>query len=235
MNAFFIATIVKNNIETPRHGNDQLRKCLVGVPASLRPPGHVIEVIDALDLEGHMPAGFDKCQVSLRVKDLREINQSTLVKRKIHFRSYALSISRAGLPTTVARARTSLVTTAPAPILAPSPIRTPGSMHAPPPMLTLFSTTVPIGSKARLPLPGYLSLVKVTFGPIKTSLPMRRPSQSCTPLLIVTRSPTTTSFSMKQCEQMLQLAPNFAPERTTTNCQMRVPGPMAADWTSASG
>ena len=37
--------------------------------------------------------------------------------------------------------------------------------------------------------------VKVTLGPIKTSSSIVTPSHSCTPGLIVTRSPTTTSFS----------------------------------------
>src|SRR5258708_10484206 len=43
---------------------------------------------------------------------------------------------RAGLPTTVAPRGTSRVTTAPAPIIASSPIATPGRMMAPPPIQT---------------------------------------------------------------------------------------------------
>jgi hypothetical protein len=45
-------------------------------------------------------------------------------------------------------------------------------------------------------LRGNGSFVNVTFGPMNTSSSTRRPSQSCTPHLIVTRLPTTTSFSM---------------------------------------
>ena len=43
---------------------------------------------------------------------------------------------------------------------------------------------------------GKWSFVNVAFGPMKTSSSSRVPSQSCTPHLTVTRSPTTTSFSM---------------------------------------
>ena len=74
-------------------------------------------------------------------------------------------------------------------------------------------------------LRGNRSLVNVAFGPMKTSSPTRMPSQSCTPDLIVTRSPTTTSFSMKTWSQMLQSAPITAPGRTWANAQTRVPSP----------
>ena len=62
---------------------------------------------------------------------------------------------------------------------------------------------------------GYKSLVKVTFGPIKTLSSTRRPSQSCTPLFIVTLLPITTSFSINTFAQILQFSPITAFSKTT--------------------
>lgn len=82
---------------------------------------------------------------------------------------------------------------------------------------------------------GYLSLQKLTFGPINTLSSTRTPSQSCTPHFIVTLSPIITSFSIKQCEQILQSRPIFAFGNTTQNCQMLVFSPIFALCTSDKG
>jgi hypothetical protein len=55
------------------------------------------------------------------------------------------------------------------------------------------------------------------------------PSHSCTPDLIVTRSPTTTSFSMNTWSQTLQSAPITAPGSTWAKAQTRVPSPTWSD------
>lgn len=44
-------------------------------------------------------------------------------------------------------------------------------------------------------------------GRINTRSPLRKRSQNRTPDLMVTSSPTVTSFSMKTCAQMLQRTP----------------------------
>ncbi|KAI8851904.1 hypothetical protein BC829DRAFT_386272 [Chytridium lagenaria] len=49
---------------------------------------------------------------------------------------------RAGFPATTVRGGTSLVTTLPAPITAPSPIVTPGNITAAPPIQTSFPITI---------------------------------------------------------------------------------------------
>ncbi|GIU88060.1 MAG: hypothetical protein KatS3mg009_2575 [Acidimicrobiia bacterium] len=142
---------------------------------------------------------------------------------------------RAGLPTTLAWAGTSAVTTAPAPTIAPVPMRTPGRSVALAPIDAPSSTTVVANRSGRRLLRGNRSFVKVAFGPMKTSSPMRTPSQSCTPLLIVTRSPTTTSFSTNTPKQTLQSAPITAPGRTCAKAQTRVPGPIEGDSQIACG
>ena len=101
----------------------------------------------------------------------------------------------AGFPTTVAPGGTERVTTAPAATMALLPMVMPGRMVAPAPIEAPASTTVCRKCAGALLLRGKRSFVKVTFGPIKTSSPTRKPSHSCTPLLTVTRSPITTSFS----------------------------------------
>src|SRR5262249_30126423 len=53
--------------------------------------------------------------------------------------------------------------------------------------------------------------------------------------LTVTRSPRTTSFSMKQRSQTLQSFPIRAPARMLTKAQMRVPSPICVDATKAVG
>src|ERR1035441_8602379 len=77
-----------------------------------------------------------------------------------------------------------------------------------------------------LPLRGNGSLEKVALGPTNTSSSSVMPSQIWTPILMVTRSPMRTSFSMKVWSQMLQRAPITAPGRTWANAQMRVPAPI---------
>ena len=74
----------------------------------------------------------------------------------------------AGFPTTIAFAGTSLVTTAPAPTNAFSPILRPGNIVAFAPIIAPFSTIV-FGNAAGYCFErGFLSFVKATHGPIKT-------------------------------------------------------------------
>src|SRR4030065_1555152 len=91
----------------------------------------------------------------------------------------------AGLPATIVQLGTSLVTTAPAPTIAYSPIVTPARMVALEPMdapfLTRVGTTFQSSSVCVLPPivveRGYRSFMKVTLCPMKTSSSMRTPSQ----------------------------------------------------------
>lgn len=132
----------------------------------------------------------------------------------------------AGFPTTVAYGGTSRVTTAPAPIIAPRPIRTPGRIVAFAPTETSSSRTVCAKTSGYCLERGKRSLVNVALGPTKTRCPRRNPSHNCTPHFKVTSSPTTTSFSMNTLSQTLQPLPSLAPGNTCANAQIRVPAPM---------
>ena len=132
---------------------------------------------------------------------------------------------RAGLPATTACGGTDSTITAPAPTIAPRPIVTPGRIVALAPIDAPSFTTVFVNSFGRFRLRGNGSFENVALGPMNTSSSMRTPSQSCTPHLTVTRSPTTTSFSMNVWSQMLQSAPIFAPGRMWANAQTRVRAP----------
>lgn len=129
----------------------------------------------------------------------------------------------------------SFATTLPAAMRAFCPMVTPGSMVAFAPILTPFLMMTDSSLKFLFLDFGYLSLQKLTFGPIKTLSYMRTPSHNCTPHFMVTLSPIMTSFSMKQCEQILQFAPIRAFGSTTQYCQMLVFSPICLLCTSDSG
>ena len=124
--------------------------------------------------------------------------------------------------------------------MAPAPMRTPGRIVAFAPTEAPLSTTVS-GNDGRWRLErGKMSLVKVAFGPTNTELPSLMPSQSCTPDLMVTKSPMTTSFSMNTPSQILQSRPIRAPGSTCVKAQIRVPAPtfwdsqIPCEWTNTS-
>ena len=111
----------------------------------------------------------------------------------------------------------------------------PGSTVAFAPTEAWARTTVRANSFGRRRLRGKGSLVKVAFGPTKTSSSNDTPSQSWTPHFTVTRSPMRTSFSTNTWSQMLQSAPMTAPGRTWAKAQILVRGPTRAPSTMAAG
>lgn len=135
VNALLFVAVVQHHVKAPRHGNDELMKPLVGVAATLGTTGYVVEVIDALDVKGYVVATFDECQVAAGIRNLRKQNYLAGINIKRHL-FQASDLTFAGAPITVEPDRTSLVTTAPAPTVAPSPIFTPGSKLAPTPTTT---------------------------------------------------------------------------------------------------
>ncbi len=142
---------------------------------------------------------------------------------------------RPGLPTTTALGGTEPVITAPAPIIALLPMVRPGRIVALAPIDAPRCTIVGGYLVRWRRLRGIGSLVNVALGPTKTSSSSRTPSHTCTPHLIVTRSPITTSFSMNTPSQMLQSAPIVAFGSTCANAQMRVRSPIFLLSTSACG
>src|SRR5690606_20013497 len=112
-------------------------------------------------------------QVASRIGNAREVNKAAAGEQIVHQRA-----SRAGFPYTTADGGTSDTTTEPAPIIAPSPIVIPGRIVEPPPILAPARTRVSSNFMSCCFERGYLSFVKVTFGPTKTSSSNVIPSQS---------------------------------------------------------
>src|SRR5207245_10120657 len=100
-----------------------------------------------------------------------------------------------GLPTRPAVRGISLVTSEPDPISAFSPIVTPGFMVHPAPMDANLLIRVFNRDQSPLLL-GYLSLVKVTWGPMKTPSSIVTPVGMKTNGLILHLSPIVTPSSM---------------------------------------
>jgi hypothetical protein len=79
MESFPVLPVIDNHIKTAGHGNDELLQFHVPVSTPLGASRHVIEIINALDLEGDMPATLNECQVPASVGDPWKINYVALV------------------------------------------------------------------------------------------------------------------------------------------------------------
>ena len=82
MKTLFLLAVIQNHVKTSRHRNNKLVQSPVCMPTALRAARNVIKIINALDLKGHMSPSFDEREISSRVNDLREINDSAF--RKSH-------------------------------------------------------------------------------------------------------------------------------------------------------
>ena len=78
MKAFFLSAIIQHHIKTSRKRDDQLVQIFVGVPAALRATGNIIEIVDTLDVKGHMPAALDEGEIAPGVVESREVNDLAL-------------------------------------------------------------------------------------------------------------------------------------------------------------
>src|SRR5690606_8660094 len=63
------STIVKGDVETAGHRDQQLMEPLMRMTASVRTARHVVEVIHALDIERNVTCPLDKSQITARVFD----------------------------------------------------------------------------------------------------------------------------------------------------------------------
>jgi hypothetical protein len=71
--------VVEDDVETTRHGDDQLAQPGVGVAAAFAAAGHVVQELRALDVEVDVAAAFDERQVAVRVGHLRQVDPPALV------------------------------------------------------------------------------------------------------------------------------------------------------------
>ena len=80
MKALFASAVVENHVEAARHGDDELFEFLVAVSAPLCTARYVIEVINPLDVERHMPRPFDEGKIAAMIGNLRQVNDPAFLK-----------------------------------------------------------------------------------------------------------------------------------------------------------
>jgi len=142
MKTLFFKTIIQNDIKTAGHGDDQLMKRLVSMPATFGTAGDVVEIVDPINIKWDMPsAPLNKGQVTAGIGDLGKLYDPAIIQG-IHSESSRYLMMRPGFPTTTALGGTSLVTTVPAPIMAPAPMVIPHRIVALAPIDAPLCTTV---------------------------------------------------------------------------------------------
>ena len=80
MKSFLLLTVIQDHIETARHGNDELMQTLVCVSAALGPARNVVEIIDPLDLKGHVSLPFNKGEIASWIIDFGEVDNPAFVQ-----------------------------------------------------------------------------------------------------------------------------------------------------------
>jgi hypothetical protein len=71
VNALFLAAVIENDIETARHGYEELVAGSECVAATVGTSGNIIEIEDPLNLERDVSFRLDERQVASGVGDLR--------------------------------------------------------------------------------------------------------------------------------------------------------------------
>jgi hypothetical protein len=67
--ALFAVAVLHGHVEATGDGDHELMQVLVGVPAAVGAAGYVVEVVNAPDLEGDVPAVFHVGEVAARIGD----------------------------------------------------------------------------------------------------------------------------------------------------------------------
>ena len=70
--ALAVDAVVDEHLEAAGGGDHELLELLVGVAAAHLAAGHVVQVVDALDVERHLRVVLDHGQVAARVGDPRQ-------------------------------------------------------------------------------------------------------------------------------------------------------------------
>lgn len=78
MKSLLLSAVIQNHIKTSRKRNDELVQIFVCMTAPLGSAGNVIEIINALDLKGHMPASFNERKTAPWITDFGQVNNPAL-------------------------------------------------------------------------------------------------------------------------------------------------------------
>ncbi len=64
--------VIQHDVKAAGHRDDELLQSFVRMPATLCAAGHVVQVIDALDIEGYVTPGFHCGQIAALVMHDRQ-------------------------------------------------------------------------------------------------------------------------------------------------------------------
>lgn len=90
MNAAFLVPVIQNYVKASRHGNDELMQRFVRMTTAFRATGHVVEIVNALNIERDMLAALYEGEVPARIRDFWKINDFA----KINIHQEALIVRR---------------------------------------------------------------------------------------------------------------------------------------------
>ena len=79
MDFIFRRAVVDQYVEASRHRDEHLLQMLMGVTGSRCATGNIVEIINALYIEGHMASRFDKSEVAARIGYAGQLDQAAIL------------------------------------------------------------------------------------------------------------------------------------------------------------
>lgn len=71
-----LASVIKRDVETTGHGDDELVQRAVGMTGTGRAAGHVVQVIHALNRKGDLVTILDEGQISPWIRNFWQIDEA---------------------------------------------------------------------------------------------------------------------------------------------------------------
>ena len=78
MKALLLFAVIQNHIKTSRKRDNELVQMFVCVTTPLGSSGNVIQIINALNLKGHMPPSFNERKIAPWITDFGQVNNPAL-------------------------------------------------------------------------------------------------------------------------------------------------------------
>ncbi len=93
METLFCKSAVEYDVETTGHCDYELMQGLVGMATSLRSARHIIQIVDAREIERNVSARFHKGQISSSILDLWKLDYPAVLDAHVrpHFNPDAAS------------------------------------------------------------------------------------------------------------------------------------------------
>lgn len=80
MERLFLFPVIQRNIKAAGHCNHKLMQVFVRVRTAVRPAGHIVQVIDALDIKGDVIFTLNKGQVTTVIFNFRQLDQTAIAE-----------------------------------------------------------------------------------------------------------------------------------------------------------